>query len=188
MLLLPRTDRSQNQTIHQKLHLSEQNFEWIHTFTIALICYTSTKNFPLHSLSFWLHLPGADCTCLASYWRSGKLQLTNNVPPPHNSLFLTTHLPTPFLPIKPALLTTFLRNPPFSNSSLAPFFRLTKPPHPPSFQTDIFHNCSSIPSHNSAPPIGLHAHLVAAFTQASLHSITHTHTPSRAPHVVVMQR
>jgi hypothetical protein len=38
-----------------------------------------------------------------------------------------------------------------------------------------------MPNHNSAPPIGLHAHLVAAFTQASLHSITHTHTQQSFP-------
>jgi hypothetical protein len=82
--------------------------------------------------------------------------------------------PTPSLLIELNFPTTLLQTA-LPNSSITPFFRLTKPPHPLSFQTDIFHNCSSIPSHNLALPIGLHAHLVTTVTQASLHNISHTH-------------
>jgi hypothetical protein len=110
-----------------------------------------------------------------------RLQLPNNADRPHHWLLLTMHPPTPLLPIELNLPWLSSRKSPSSNSSIAPFSRLTKPPHSPSFQTDLFHNCSSIPSHNSAPPIGLHAHLVAAVTQASLYSIAHTHTQQSFP-------
>ncbi len=126
------------------------------------------------SLSFWLLLPDANSLAWLATGAAEKLQLTNNADHPHNWLSLNMHLSYSSVPIKLNRLHDCLPES-SSNSSIAPFFRLTKLLHPPSFQTDIFHNCSSIPSHNSAPPIGLHAHLVAAVTQASLHSISHTH-------------
>ncbi len=89
-------------------------------------------------------------------------------------IVLTMHPSTPSPPIELTPLTTVLQNA-LPNSSIAPFFRLPKPPHAPLFQTDLFHNCSSMLRHNSAPPLSLHAHLVAVVTLASLHSISHTH-------------
>jgi hypothetical protein len=90
-------------------------------FTTALIYYTWTKLSSLESLSFWLPLLDANCTYLASYWRSGNLQLTNNAPFLHNWLLLTIRLPTFLLSIKPTPLTINLLNVSFFlNSSLAP--------------------------------------------------------------------
>ncbi len=131
------------------------------------------------SLSFWLLLLDVNSLAWLATGIADKLQLTNNADHPHNWLSLTMHLLllcTDRAKSSSRLSSRIL----LPNSSIAPFFRLTKPPHPPSFQTDIFHNCSSIPSHNSAPPVSLHAHLVAAVTQASLHNISHTH-PTELP-------
>jgi len=120
MLLLPRTDLSQNRIIHQGLNLSKQKL-WMYTHVYnnpdllphPASTTTSTLDLPrlkshTHfrsectrikrsdgptpwltgsslsttpptklsspvSFSFWLPLPDANCTCLASYWRSGKI-------------------------------------------------------------------------------------------------------------------
>jgi hypothetical protein len=160
---------------------SRLQYPWSAT-SLSFDNYISNQTF-LSSVSLFLTSPSS-CMIALAWLATGaaeRLQLTNNAPPLHHWLFLTMHLP---LLLCSRSSWTFYDSlaefPPSRNSSIAPFFRLTKPPHPPSFQTDNFHNCSSIPSHNSAPPIGLHAHLVAAVTQASLHSISHAH-PAELP-------
>ncbi len=79
----------------------------------------------------------------------------------------------------------------YSAEKLRTPFHSLSPQH---LQTTSAHNCSSIPHHNSAPPlprvISLHAHSVAAAIHSFLYNISHT-PRERFPmhfHVVVMER
>jgi hypothetical protein len=90
------------------------------------------------SLSFKLLLPDANCTCLASYWRNGKIAA-------NQQCWSSTQLTVPHY-ASPLLLPCTNRAKSssrlscrmmLSNSSIVHFFRLTKPPHSRSFQTDF---------------------------------------------------
>jgi len=117
-------------------------------------------------------------------------QLTNHAHHQRNwlsSLFISSYSSTIF-----TLLTELNFSSPSCrlSSFLAPLFRLPKPPHPPSFQIDSAHNCSSIPSHNSTPPTVFdRPPCPFSGSRHSCFSVQHlTHTPSKASHAVVMQR
>jgi hypothetical protein len=158
MLLLPRTNLSQNRTIHQKLDLSEEKL-WVYTPVynspnlLPHLASTTTSTLDLSrlktqmhfrfectrikrsdgptpwltgsslfttpptklsspvSLSFWLFLPDVDCTCLASYWRSGKIAANQQCW--YSTQLTIPHYAspsTPLLPIELNLLTTVLQN------------------------------------------------------------------------------
>jgi len=77
--------------------------------------------------------------------------------------------------------------------NLLPSFEFPAP-QPPSFQTALAHNCSSLPYHTSALPqprvISLHAHSVVVAIHSFLYNISHT-PRERFPmhsHAVVMER
>ncbi len=80
-----------------------------------------------------------------------------------------------FLPLSPALILSLF---PIHQSSI-PLVLLPKPPL--QLQTDSAHKGNSIP-HNSVPPIGLHAHSVAAAIWVSPCNIPHT--ASQASHAL----
>ncbi len=80
-----------------------------------------------------------------------------------------------FLPLSPALILFLF---PIHQPSIPPVL-LPRPPL--QLQTDFAHKGNSIP-HNSAPPIGLHAHSVAAAIWISPCSIPHT--TSQASHAL----
>ncbi len=120
-----------------------------------------------------------------SYWRSGKNQYQPRMLATSRSLLLPIHLLSSSTTVSvPLLYWLFCRKieDPLHSSSLQ------------HLQTASAHNCSSIPHHNSAPPlprvISLHVHSVAAAIHSFLCNISHT-PRERFPmhfHAVVMER
>ncbi len=95
-------------------------------------------------------------------WRSGRSQSPTKMPKTELPSSLS---PTPCYQSKNnSPLLTVLSNALLS-SSLAPFCIFSKPSHPPSFQTDLLLNCSSIPSYSSR-----HAFLFFIFAQPNFRS------------------